>query len=1173
MCGIIAVLRRRSSRPAPELHNLLDRVDDAIGRLAAATTGDHDIAALAAGAFPVVATALEAVDAELRGPPGVASVLAVAGGAEALEARGRTLAALLDGVEERLDSGQLRTSPDALEGINSALVRLRDVGWALGRDRPDTARAITALAGDGGVPAPAALDALWSIQVALAALDRLEVRGRDSAGIHLLITGHGIDVHGPEAQAMLGARVSDPLFTSMAVRTPRGHLSLVYKAAAEIGELGDNTRALRAAISTDPLLRLALASPDAEVTVLGHTRWASVGIVSQANAHPVNGDELDAALSPSAPYVVAAVNGDVDNYLELRSAERLALAAEITTDTKVVPVLTSRRLAQGMAMDEAFCQTVSRFDGSMAIAVNTAAAADELHLALRGSGQSLNVGMAEDAFIVASEAYGVVQETPCYLRMDGESTPAANGNGAHSGPGQVVVLDGRRAGTLAGVRRLAYDGSILPIAPEELRTAEITTRDIDRAGFDHYLLKEITEAPQSFRKTLRGKIVTDERTGLLAADVGPAALPPEIVERLRAGAITRICVIGQGTAAVAGHSLANALSDALNSRSVTVVAVLATELSGFALADDMSDTLIIAVSQSGTTTDTNRTVDLARNRGAAIIAVVNRRNSDLVDKSHGVLYTSDGRDVEMSVASTKAFYAQVAAGFLLALDLGRQLRPGDRTQAARADRTLRALRDLPDAMERVLAQRDAIAVAAGNVAPTRRHWAIVGNGPNRVAAAEIRIKLSELCYHSIASDGTEDKKHIDLSSEPMILVCAAGLSGPTADDVAKEVTIYRAHRAAPIVVASEGEAGRFASALHTIEVPAVPPDVAFVLSAMVGHLFGYEAALAIDAQARPLREAKAAIESALGPAGGMAASGAALSAPTGDGLLALLRPALDSATERFFAGLRSGTYNGHLEASTAVQVASLLRYATGVLPIEGYEVEYGKVGTPSAVVADLMDALTNAAGELTRPVDAIKHQAKTVTVGISRSEDALLKVPLVAQTLATGVGLDCLSYRSLRALAALDAGVAEIEGFTRYRIAGDVATDATIEVIDRGGISLGMPSRTERDPRLLGTKHHVAEEREVTVARGGRDGRSLILIPETKANAVTGMTLLHVAFHDYLAPATARQVLSGYRNRYAALSDAVTETEPAFDDEGLASVPLLTLLTEPVYVLAERWKG
>ena len=95
-------------------------------------------------------------------------------------------------------------------------------------------------------------------------------------------------------------------------------------------------------------------------------------------------------------------------------------------------------------------------------------------------------------------------------------------------------------------------------------------------------------------------------------------------------------------------------------------------------------------------------------------------------------------------------------------------------------------------MRAVLAQRDVIGAAASAHAPFRRYWAVVGNGPNRIAAHEVRIKLSELCYKSIACDGTEDKKHIDLSSEPMILVCAAGLTGSNADDVAKELAIYRA---------------------------------------------------------------------------------------------------------------------------------------------------------------------------------------------------------------------------------------------------------------------------------------------------------------------------------------------------------------------------------------------
>ena len=93
----------------------------------------------------------------------------------------------------------------------------------------------------------------------------------------------------------------------------------------------------------------------------------------------------------------------------------------------------------------------------------------------------------------------------------------------------------------------------------------------------------------------------------------------------------------------------------------------ASELSGFGLRPDMSRTLVVAVTQSGATADTNRAVDLARERGAQTLAIVNRRNSDITFKTAGVLYTSDGRDVEMSVASTKAFYSQVVAGAIRSL--------------------------------------------------------------------------------------------------------------------------------------------------------------------------------------------------------------------------------------------------------------------------------------------------------------------------------------------------------------------------------------------------------------------------------------------------------------------------------------------------------------------------
>ncbi len=314
--------------------------------------------------------------------------------------------------------------------------------------------------------------------------------------------------------------------------------------------------------------------------------------------------------------------------------------------------------------------------------------------------------------------------------------------------------------------------------------------------------------------------------------------------------------------------------------------------------NDMSDTLIVAISQSGTTTDTNRTVDLARARGASVLAIVNRRNSDLTDKADGVLYTSDGRDVEMAVPSTKAFYAQVAAGCLLAVAIADAV--GARRPVAR--RPVRAARRPAGAARR----HDRGAGAGGRrsprspteLAPSRRYWAIVGNGPNRIAAQELRIKLSELCYKSIAFDVTEDKKHIDLSAEPLILVCAAGLTGSNADDVAKEVAIYRAHKAAPVVIGTEGE-GRFGAALHLIGVPADPP------AAGVRALGHGRAPLRLRGGpghrrtrpcrcGRPGRRSRASCPRRIQVL------------PGGDVLLRSLRPQLTRPAALFFDGLRAG---------------------------------------------------------------------------------------------------------------------------------------------------------------------------------------------------------------------------------------------------------------------------
>jgi glucosamine--fructose-6-phosphate aminotransferase (isomerizing) len=1132
MCGVVAVLRRRSASAPPEPGALAADVDAALQSLHAGPAGLADAAA-----------GFEALDGRLRGPAGV-RVLAtnpdLAGRLESAMAEARSAIA---GLEADLDTDRLPLTGAELEAANAAIVRLKDAVWAVASDRLRAAREVTALAARAA--GDAALEAYWSIHVALSAIDRLEVRGRDSAGIHLLVTGHGLDPSDPD----IVARSGDPLFRSGSVRLIPGAggtgpaLAFVYKAAAEIGELGDNVRAVRGEITGDELLRRALAAAEAEVTVLGHTRWASVGLISEPNAHPLNSEE---AGWEQAPYVAAALNGDVDNHLELRAAEGLATPAEITTDAKVIPMLVSRRMAGGDEPGEAFRQTVASFEGSVAIAASTAADPGALFLALRGSGQALYIGLADDAFVVASEPYGVVEETPRYLRMDGEATG-----------GQVVVLHRDGAGTPAGLERCSYDGTALPVAADEITVAEITTRDVDRAGYAHFLLKEMSEAPESFRKTLRGKVIDDG--GQLTVSLGEETLPTAVRKALGSGAYRRVLAIGQGTAAVAGQILASTLAALLPpAAGITVAGLPASELSGFGLDDDMSDTLVIAISQSGTTTDTNRTVDLVRARGAAVLAVVNRRNSDLVEKADGVLYTSDGRDVEMSVASTKAFYAQVAAGFLLSLAIAKDVGADNRRLH---HELLSGLRDLPAALEEVLAARPEIAAAAWAYAPGRRHWAVVGNGPNRLAASELRIKLSELAYKSIACDATEDKKHIDLSSEPLILVCAAGLPPAAASDVGKELAIYRAHKAAPVVIATRGDA--YPAALATIEVPPVHPRLAFVLSAMAGHLFGYEAALAIDAQARSLREIRAAVED-------VTAEG---EVPP-EHLLIRLAPRMTAGARAFQEGLRSGAYNGALEAGTAVELASVLRYATRALPLELYELDHGRVGTPGVVIEDLAAALTRAIDELTRPVDAIRHQAKTVTVGISRSEEELFRAPLVAAVLAAGAPRERLTYRVLRTLGALGPAVEEVAGFTRYRVDGAVgAGDARIFVLAKGGVAADLRSRAEGEGGdvLRGTKHRASTLQEVTVAKGGTDGRTVVLIPEIRQGTVDGLTLLHARFAGRLPGETMRAVLEGYQSRYGALVDAVTETA-SFDDDRLGELPVIDLLTSPVHVLAEAWR-
>jgi glucosamine--fructose-6-phosphate aminotransferase (isomerizing) len=277
--------------------------------------------------------------------------------------------------------------------------------------------------------------------------------------------------------------------------------------------------------------------------------------------------------------------------------------------------------------------------------------------------------------------------------------------------------------------------------------------------------------------------------------------------------------------------------------------------------------------------------------------------------------------------------------------------------------------------------------------------------------------------------------------------------------------------------------------------------------------------------------------------------------------------------------VQRGRWNCAGEPDLTVRVTNALRLALGHFSgEEAYRVLSRDTSFANVLEHGLLE-LTRGIDALRRPIDAIKHQAKTVTVGISRSEEELFRAGLVAAALAAGMPRERFSYRVLRTLGALGPAVEEVTGFTRYRIEGEVgaadgARGARIFVVDKGGIAAGLRSRAEGDGGdvLRGTKHRAATLQEVTVAKGGTDGRTVVLVPEIRQGGVVGITLLHARFADRLPGATMRAVLEGYQSRYGALVDAVTETA-AFSDARLGELPVIDLLTSPVHVLAEAWRG
>ncbi|MCL5126758.1 MAG: SIS domain-containing protein [Deltaproteobacteria bacterium] len=955
----------------------------------------------------------------------------------------------------------------------------------------------------------------WSIEKVLENIDRLEVRGRDSAGIsvQLIIVNDKIMTQLTELDwfATRRSKVANGVkidFAGIKLDQQRFVVTFVFKVANLVGHLGDNTRHIRKAVGEDDDLWMVAAFAK-KVSILAHTRWASNGIISLSNCHPVNGElyekeHFESIGDRDSQFVL---NGDVDNFNPLVTnvvhSRGYKIDPTVTTDAKILPVFFRLGTSLSEIYFKRFAELMNSCEGSLAVVMQHPQFPEDLVLGQKGSGQSLFIGQPSDGFILASEVYGLAAWTRSCLPL----------SGLEKGGTEVVIS------TKSGDKIQAYfleDVSEFKIKTEPIY---IHSRDIFRGDFKYYFEKEIHEAPSSIRKTIRGKYIKQGRT-VNFIDGGHGTFGA-LINRLRdtnQPRIRRIVVIGQGTASIAAKGVAYLVEKPLEGLGITVSAYKASELSGFMPDRSMNDTLLIAISQSGTTTDTNRTVDIASSQGAWVHSIVNRRNSPLVAKSNSHFYTSDGRDVEMAVASTKAFYSQVAAGKLTAVLLAKEF---NAISDENIYHEIKSLEELPRLIESVLKQNDSIRSLAELYGPSSRNWAVVGNGPNKIAADEIRIKLSELCYKSIPCDFTEDKKHIDLSTEPLTLVIANDLPEQIVQDTAKEVAIFKAHSGRPLVFCAQGEKRFVDHAESVIELPEVGGDLGFVIATVAGHLWGFHTARAIDSQANRLRDIRSLLTRFM------------------ENPLTWDFVELQNRLNSVLKMISNGEMNAALPASTA---AALAVYSAKFLVCD--EVFDDR----EILINEGIVILSKAIEEMTRPIDSIRHQAKTVTVGISRPQDSIPSSLLKALE-ALGVQPGWVKEQDKRVFKALSQVIEEVIGGMLYRVGNQLTPDepagefSTIQAVARFGFSEGKTSRYDIPNPAGGSKRTALRLRRVVLSSGKAGQESLLVAPlfSDDSGECKNLALLHVQFAKQASVSQKINVLKALGGRYHEVVEKLEE--------------------------------
>ena len=458
---------------------------------------------------------------------------------------------------------------------------------------------------------------------------------------------------------------------------------------------------------------------------IAHTRWATHGPPTTTNAHP----HVDCSGE-----IAIVHNGIIENSGTLRrKLEALGHTFRTQTDTEVVAHMIEEAF-EG-SLEEAVRAALLQVEGTYGLAIISTRDPDKIVVARRGSPLLLGIGENGEYF-VASDVAAVVAQTRRVIYLD---------------DGEMAVL------TPEGYTISSLKGG--PVTKEIMHVAW-DLEAIERGGFEHFMLKEIFEQPETLRNTMRGRLLEEE--GLVK--LGGLNLTPE---ELRA--FQSIVITGCGTswhAGLIGEYLLEELAR------IPVEVEYASE---FRYRNPVVDerTLVIAISQSGETADTLAAVREARQRGARVLGIVNVVGSTIAREASAGIYLHAGP--EIGVASTKAFTSQVTALMMFTLLMGRVR---GHLSVEQGRRIIAALTRLPEQVEQVLEMNDAIRELA-RIYKDASNFLYLGRGVNFPTALEGALKLKEISYIHAEGLPAAEMKHgpIALIDENMPVVVIAPFDG------------------------------------------------------------------------------------------------------------------------------------------------------------------------------------------------------------------------------------------------------------------------------------------------------------------------------------------------------------------------------------------------------------